>query len=180
MGVCAVWAWIVLFNAATDDWAWARPLVVIGVPIAYWLVIQFADQFLAVRGLAALILLIAKVMVDAADQSELPLRLIVTVLAYIWVCVAVWMASAPHQVRDVIGFVTANNTRCRLACFLGMCVGALLVVSGVMRVLTLSMSYTNGDENAANTSGAGRGDWGFHHDAAGDRGAARALAGRAH
>ncbi len=131
MGIAALWAWIVLFNAATDDWAWARPLVVIGVPIAYFLVIQFADQFLAVRGLAALILLIAKLMVDAADQSELPMRLIVTVLAYIWVCVAVWMASAPHQVRDVIGFVTANNTCCRLACFLGMCVGGLLVVLGL-------------------------------------------------
>ncbi|MGO9526638.1 MAG: hypothetical protein ACLPT4_10010 [Verrucomicrobiia bacterium] len=131
MGIAALWAWIVLFNAATDDWAWARPLVVIGVPIAYFLVIQFADQFLAVRGLAALILLIAKLMVDAADLSDLPMRLIVTVLAYIWVCVAVWMASAPHQVRDVIGFVTASNTRCRLACFLGACVGALLVVLGL-------------------------------------------------
>jgi len=131
MGVCAVWAGIVMFNAATDDWAWARPLVVIGVPIAYFLVIQFADQFLALRALAALVLLIAKLMVDAADQSELPMRLIVTVLAYIWVCVAVWMASAPHQVRDVVGFVTANNTRCRLACFLGSLVGALLVVLGL-------------------------------------------------
>jgi hypothetical protein len=131
MGVCAVWAGIVMFNAATDDWAWARPLVVIGVPIAYWLVIQFAEQFLAVRAMAALILMIAKLMVDAADGSELPLRLIVTVLAYIWVCVAVWMASAPNQVRDVVEFVTANNTRCRLACFFGAGVGVLLVVLGL-------------------------------------------------
>jgi hypothetical protein len=131
MGVCAVWAGIVMFNAATDDWAWARPLVVIGVPIAYWVVIQFADQFLALRAMAALMLLIAKLMVDAADQSELPLRLIVTVLAYIWVCVAVWMAGAPHQVRDVVGFITANDTRCRVACFLGACVGALLVALGL-------------------------------------------------
>jgi hypothetical protein len=131
MGVCAIWAGIVMFNAATDDWAWARPLIVIGVPIAYCLVIQFANQFLALRGMAALILLIAKLMVDAADQSDLPMRLIVTVLAYIWVCVAMWMAGAPNQVRDVIGFITANNTRCRLACFLGSLVGALLVVLGL-------------------------------------------------
>jgi len=131
MGIAAIWAWIVLFNAATDDWAWARPFVVVGVPIAYWLVIQFADQFLALRGLAALLLLIAKVMLDAADRSELTLRLIVTVLAYLWVCVAIWMASAPHQVRDVLGFITANATRCRFACFLGACVGALLVVLGL-------------------------------------------------
>jgi len=54
MGICAVWAGIIVYNAATDDWAWARPLIVIGVPIAYWLVVQYADQFLALRGLAAL------------------------------------------------------------------------------------------------------------------------------
>jgi hypothetical protein len=131
MGAAALWAGFVMFNAATDDWAWARPLVVIGVPIAYFLVIQFADQYLALRGLAALMLLIAKLMVDAADQSELPMRLIVTVLAYLWVCVAVWMAGAPHQVRDVVGFMTANNLRFRLACFLGVVVGALLVVLGL-------------------------------------------------
>ena len=120
-----------MYNAATADWAWARPLVVIGVPIAYWLVIQSADQFLALRGLAALLLLVAKVALDAADLSDLPLRLIVTVLAYLWVCAAIWMASAPHQVRDVIGFIPANATRCRAAGFLGSLVGVLVVVLGL-------------------------------------------------
>ena len=131
MGVCALWAGVIMYNAATDDWAWARPLIVIGVPVAYWLVIQFADQFLALRALAALVLLIAKVVLDAADLSDLPLRLIVTVLAYLWVCVAIWMASAPHQVRDVIGYETANTFRCRVSCFLGALVGVLLVVLGL-------------------------------------------------
>jgi hypothetical protein len=131
LAICAVWAGIVMFNAATDDWAWAKWVVVIGVPVSYWLVVQFADQFLALRGLAALLLLIAKVALDAADLSDKPLRLVVTVLAYVWVCVAMWMAAAPHQVRDVIGFVTANTTRCRAACFFGVCVGAVLIVLGL-------------------------------------------------
>ena len=131
MAVVAVWAGIVMFNAATDDWAWARPLVVIGVPIGYWLVVQFADDFLAVRGLAALTLLVAKVAVDSADLSDKPIRLVVTVVAYVWVCVAIWMAGFPHQVRDVIGFVTASTTRCRAACLLGTAVGVVLVVLGL-------------------------------------------------
>ena len=131
LGIAALWAGIVMFGAATDDWAWARPIVVIGVPIAYWLVIQYANQFLAIRGVAALLLLVAKLAVDAADLSELPLRLVVTVLAYLWVCGAIWMAVAPHQVRDWIGFVTANDTRCRTACGFGVAVGALLVALGL-------------------------------------------------
>jgi hypothetical protein len=131
MGICALWAGIVMFNAAVDDFAWARPLVVIGVPIAYGLVIQFADQFLAIRGVAALLLLIAKVTLNAADLSDSPSRLIVTVLAYLWVCAAVWMASAPHQVRDWINFITANAARCRAACSLGAAVGVFLVLLGL-------------------------------------------------
>ena len=131
MGICAVWAGIVMYNAAVDEFAWLKPLVVIGVPIAYWLVIQFADQFLAIRGVAALLLLIAKVTLNAADLSDSPSRLIVTVLAYFWVCVAVWMASAPHQVRDWLNFVTANATRCRTTCSLGAAVGVFLVLLGL-------------------------------------------------
>jgi hypothetical protein len=131
MGICALWAGIIMYNAATDDWAWAKPLIVIGVPIAYWLVIQYAEQFLALRGLAALLLLVAKVVLDAADQSDMPSRLIITVTAYLMVCASVWMASAPHQVRDIIGFVTANTTRCRGFCFLGTLVGVMLVVLGL-------------------------------------------------
>lgn len=132
IAVAAVWAGISVYRAATDDWAWARPLVVIGVPIAYWLVIQFADQFLAIRGTAALLLLVAKVALDAADLSDTPSRLIVTVLAYLWVCAAMWMAVAPHQVRDWIGVVTATNARCRAACSFATAVGALLVVLGLL------------------------------------------------
>ena len=131
MGICAAWAGIVMYHAATDDWAWARPLIVIGVPLAYWLVIQFADQFLAIRGMAALLLLVAKVVLDAADLSELPSRLFMTVLAYIMVCAAMWMAAAPHQVRDVIGVATANATRCRAFCLLGTIIGGVLVAMGL-------------------------------------------------
>jgi hypothetical protein len=131
LGIAALWAGVVMFGAATDDWAWARPIVVIGVPVAYWLVIQYAEQFLAIRGTAALMLLVAKIAIDAADLSDQPSRLVVTVLAYLWVCAAMWMAVAPHQVRDWIGFVTANDTRCRAACGAGVAVGGLLLALGL-------------------------------------------------
>ena len=88
-------------------------------------------NFLALRGTAALVLLVAKVAIDAADLSELSSRLVVTVAAYLGVCGAMWMAIAPHQVRDWIGFVTANDTRCRAACGIGVAVGAFLVALGL-------------------------------------------------
>lgn len=130
MLVVAVIAGYNLYQAASQHWAWARPLVVIGVPLAYLLVIRYADQFLAVRGAAALALLLARVMLLATDRSDDPLRLVVVVLAYLWVVAGIWLAVAPHHLRDVASYLMANNTRCRITCGVGVVIGAVLTALG--------------------------------------------------
>ncbi len=131
MGLAAAIAWWHMYHAATDEWAWARPFVLLGVPVAYGLVWAFPPHYLAMRGMAALMLLLAKVMVDAADRSEAAARLVVTMLAYVWVVAAIWMAIAPHHFRDLIGLMLANDKRCRLACGAGVVVGVALIGLGL-------------------------------------------------
>jgi hypothetical protein len=131
MAIAALIAWVVMYQSATDEWAFARPLILIGVPIAYILVVQYGDQFLSLRATAALILLVAKQMVDATDVSDAPLRLVVTVLAYLMVIMAAWVTIAPHIFRDVLGYCMASNKRCRVTCGLGLCVGIGLVALGL-------------------------------------------------
>ncbi len=132
MGIAAAIAWVVMYFAAGDpDWNWVRPFIVVGVPIAYWLVIHYGNHFLSMRAVAALMLLVAKQMVDAADASDSPLRLVVTVLAYIAVVVAAWLTIAPHQFRDILGYLMANNQRCRVACGLGVSFGIVLIGLGM-------------------------------------------------
>jgi len=132
MGIVALIVWWVMYHAATDEWKWAQPFILLGVPVVYWLVYQFGTPYLSMRAVAALMLLVAKQMLDAADVSESPLRLIVTVFAYLWVVGAIWMASAPHHFRDLIGYMMANDQRCRLACAAGTVVGLAFVVLGVV------------------------------------------------
>ena len=131
IGIAAAIAWWIMYHAATDEWKWAQPLVLIGVPAAYFLVINFAPHYLALRGAAALMLLLAKVVLDAADPSDAPLRLVMTVYAYLWVIAAIWMTVAPHHFRDLIGFMMADDKRCRRACTAGIAVGAVLVLLGL-------------------------------------------------
>ena len=132
LGIVAMIVWWVMYHAATDEWKWAQPLIFVGVPVAYALVYHFMPHYLALRALAALLLLVAKPMVDAADASLAPGRLIVTVVAYLWVIAAIWMTTAPHHFRDLLGFVMANDRRCRLACGAGIVVGLALVSLGVL------------------------------------------------
>ena len=131
MGIVAVIVWWVMYHAATDEWKWAQPLIFVGVPVAYLLVVNFGTHYLTLRAVAALLLLIAKQMVDAADASLSPWRLIVTVVAYLWVVTAIWLTVAPHHFRDLLGFVMADDKRCRLACSAGIVVGLMLVALGV-------------------------------------------------
>jgi hypothetical protein len=130
MLVVAVWAGYRMYGAATDEWAWARTPVVLGVPTAYVLIIFCAEQFLAVRATAALMLLVANVAVRAADLHESPWRLVVTVLAYVWVVAAIWMAAAPNHCRDALQWLMASDGRCRTVCGVGLGLGAVLVVLG--------------------------------------------------
>jgi hypothetical protein len=131
ISVVALIVWWVMFHSATDEWKWAQPLVVIGVPIGYWLVIQFATNYLSLRALAALLLLGAKQVLVAADRSESDYRLVMTVLTYVVVVGAMWMAAAPHHIRDGLGWMMASDRRCRQVCGLGTAVGLGLVALGL-------------------------------------------------
>jgi len=126
-------AWWVMFHASreSDEWKWAQPLIVVGVPVVLYCIYRYGIHYLALRATAALLLLIAKLMVDVADASETVLRLFVTVLAYLWVVAAIWMAAAPHHFRDLIGWAMANDERCRTVCSLGVCLGVVLMALGV-------------------------------------------------
>jgi len=133
LGIVAMIVWWVMYHAASgDEWKWAQPFIFIGVPVAYGLLYHFPPHYLALRALAALMLLAAWQMIPPADQSAAPLRLVVTIYAYLWVVIALWMASAPHHFRDLLGFVMANDRRCRLACCAGIVVGLALVSLGVL------------------------------------------------
>ena len=87
----------------------------------------FLKDFLAVRGLAVVLLLLAKLMVDTGRPhlGESPWVLVNQLLAYVLVTVGVWLTVSPWRLRDWIHWNTADNRRTlvgaalRLICGLG-------------------------------------------------------------
>jgi hypothetical protein len=84
-------------------------------------------DFLAVRGFAVLLLLLAKLMVDTGRPhlGETPLVLVNQTLAYVLVVVGIWLTISPWRLRDWIQWNTSEPNRLRtgaavrLACGLG-------------------------------------------------------------
>jgi hypothetical protein len=73
----------------------------------------FVQDFLAVRGLAVFLLLLAQLMVDTARWVETPWRLVITTWAYVWVLAGIWFTVSPWRLRDLIDWATANENRIR-------------------------------------------------------------------
>jgi len=74
----------------------------------------FVKDFLAVRGLAVLYLLLAKLMVDTARWANTEWRLVITTWAYLLVLLGMWFTISPWRLRDLLNWFTASEKRTRL------------------------------------------------------------------
>jgi hypothetical protein len=91
----------------------------------------FVHDFLAVRGLAVVLLLLAKMIVDTARWVETDWRLVVVTWAYIMVIAGMWWTISPWRLRDILNWSVANDRRTRLTSALRLGFGILLIILGI-------------------------------------------------
>lgn len=106
--------------------AFRRPLL-IALPVGYFLVLRFVDEFLAVRALGILCLLAAEPLLDAAFLRHEPSRLLVTVFAYLLIIAGLFWAAIPYLLRDQINWGARNGPRWRLLHGAAFCYGAAIL-----------------------------------------------------
>lgn len=125
--------WFFALMATIDlmEYTPQRSLFLWIIAIGSGLVLVFAREFLAVRGLGILVLLAAQVLLDAAFlRSELA-RLIVTLSAYVGIIFALFWVGAPYTLRDQITWLTATPRRVRLSGWASAGFGAFLLFLGL-------------------------------------------------
>ncbi|MBI3875909.1 MAG: hypothetical protein HY300_08130 [Verrucomicrobia bacterium] len=91
----------------------------------------FVKDFLAVRGLALVLMLAAKLILDVQRWNPSQWRLVLAVMAYVWIVAGIWWTVSPWRLRDLIEWVTATEKRIRYAAFARLAFGVLLVVLGL-------------------------------------------------
>ncbi len=90
----------------------------------------FIKDFLAVRGLAVVILLLAKVMVDTARWHDSSLRLVITIWAYTFVVLGILWTISPYRMRDMIFWSTETEGRTRSLSAARMAFGLFVLLLG--------------------------------------------------
>jgi hypothetical protein len=78
------------------------------------------QDFLAVRGLAVVLLLLGKLMVDTGRPhlGESNWVLVIQAWAYVFIILGIWFTVTPWKLRDFIDWATTSAGRVRILCLI--------------------------------------------------------------
>ena len=92
----------------------------------------FVPDFLAVRGLAAMLLLTAGALLDAAYMQDPGTRLFLVSFVYLAIVAAIILGASPYKLRDFLGWLYQSEQRPRIF-------GGIFAAYGLLLV---AMSFT--------------------------------------
>ena len=128
-------AWFLwnLKNENIADFASYKSLLLAGFALVGIATCVFVRDFLAVRGLAVVFLLLAKLMVDTGrpglgDSSWV---LVIQTWAYVLVFAGMWFTISPWRMRDLIQWGTATDQRVRVGSGLRLAFGLFVAILGL-------------------------------------------------
>ncbi len=91
----------------------------------------YVQDFLAVRGAAIVMLLLAKEMLDTARWSESPWSVVITVWGYCFVVGGIWFTISPWRMRDLLHWNAASVSRVRILSAVRLAFGLFVVFLGL-------------------------------------------------
>jgi len=115
------------------DFAAYKPHMMIGFGAVGLGACIFVQDFLAVRGLAVVLLLLAKLMVDTGRPhlGETPWVLVMQSWAYVLVVAGIWFTVSPWRLRDFLNWATANEKRVKIGSAIRLAFALFILVLGV-------------------------------------------------
>jgi hypothetical protein len=93
----------------------------------------FIRDFLAVRGLAVVLLMLGKLMVDTGRPhlGESNWVLVIQTWAYLFIVAGIWFTVTPWKLRDFLNWATATEWRVRIGCLIRLGIAAGIVGLGL-------------------------------------------------
>jgi hypothetical protein len=131
MMVATGWFLIYLSMENVSDFIAFKPALYLVFGLVGFGACLFVKDFLPVRGLAAIFLLLAKLMVDTARWVDSEWRLVIVTWAYVLVVGGIWFTVSPWRMRDMITWGTANEQRIRLLSAIRLGFSLIVVILGL-------------------------------------------------
>jgi hypothetical protein len=131
MGLGTAWFLYNLQAEAIADFAAYKKYMLLAFGAIGVLTCIFVRDFLAVRGLAVCLLLLAWFTLNRTRWADTPARLVLVVWAYTWVIGGMWLTISPWRLRDFLNWWTAHPNRLRIGAALQLALGVAVLVLGL-------------------------------------------------
>jgi hypothetical protein len=113
-GIGAAWFLYAIWNLSPADFGEYRTYLFIGFLLVAILSFKCVPDFLAVRGLATLVLMAAMPLLQSAYMEyDKPQRLFMVSAVYIALLAAIWLGAQPWRLRDFFNWLFAQPSRAR-------------------------------------------------------------------
>ncbi len=127
-----LWSVFALANMDMGEFFHMRRTFIMIVAGGFVAVLIYVKEFLAVRALGALMLLVAGPVLTAAFLQPQTSRLLLPILAYVWIIVGMYFIGMPFLMRDWINWLLAKPQRWKLATYSGIAYGVVLLVTAIL------------------------------------------------
>lgn len=124
--------WNVNSEPIADFSAFKTPMMAVFAGVGI-LACFYVQDFLAVRGLAVVFLLLAKAMVDIGRPhlGESPWVLVIQGWAYVLVVAGIWLTITPWKLRDFLNWMTATQSRVKIGSALRLSFAIFVMLLGL-------------------------------------------------
>ena len=130
LGLGFAWFWLLVapsglgilssLSMNLGDFPGAKPILRMLVPVALVMVVVSVKDFLAVRALGVLGLLVASPLLEAAFLKDPMSRLLVPIYAYALLTASLFWVGMPYLFRDAVTWVTTGTLRWKVAALAGL------------------------------------------------------------
>lgn len=127
LALAALWTFFLVAKMDLGEFARLRTPILGFVIVAAVLSRRFLDEFLSVRSLGILALLAAGPILDACFLQTPLWRLLLVVLAYVWIVLGLFWVGMPYLLRDQIAWISGSPSRWNIATTLGALFGLILL-----------------------------------------------------
>jgi hypothetical protein len=113
-GAGAAWFLYAIWHLSPADFGEYRTYLFFGFLVVAVLSFKCVPDFLAVRGLAALLLMGAMPLLESAYMEyDKPQRLLMVTVVYVGIASAIWLGAQPWRLRDFLSWLLARPSRAR-------------------------------------------------------------------
>ncbi len=127
-----IWSEFALVNMDMGEFFNMRDKFMMIVAGGYIAVLIYVKEFLAVRALGALLLLVAGPVLTAAFLQPQTSRLLLPILAYVWIIVGMFFIGMPFLMRDWVDTLISKPQRWNLAVYGGIAYGFVLLAAAFL------------------------------------------------